>query len=808
MYLLIRDIRFSLKLMRKRTALTALVFAALVLGMGLNTAMFSVVNAVLLRPLPIFEPDRVVWLHSVVNRTGAQLGTSYPDFLDWKAQNQSFEDMTAMYFFAATLSAHGPPEHIKVVGISASGFKVWGVKTVAGRDFSNTDDQPEANRVVILSHKFWQRKFGGDPLIFGKTLVLDNQQYTIIGALQPTPISHLNYADVYVTNAPLLQNSRIAGRESRWFFPVGRLKTYATLRQAQTEMETITRRLAAEYPVTDKDYGIRLESMTDNLTAGERQPLVFLIVASSLIFLLALANLITAFIATTLERSQEISIRLALGASRLALFRQFLLQAFLFATIGAGAGLLLAKLGVIYFLHHFPNAALRFQETDIDLRVIAVTVTMAFGTTLAAPLLPTIHTFRLNIGAQLRRESAPLVPRKFGRLAPGIFLLTEVALASGLSLVAGLLIKSLYEVQRVDLGFNPHNIISFQITPPLTRYKEPTTLSALYRTAVDKLQTLPGMASVSGISSLPLTSQQLVNAVYPDITSPFSGQRFLVEDESIVPGFFRTMVIPLLQGRDFSDTDRADLAPVVIVDDVLATKFWPGQNPVGKRIRMSPMSSQTDHWLEVIGVVHEIKHSGPERPVRWMQVYVPQYQDPSPTLSFVVNSSIPIDSLKNAAERALHDLDKELPVENFETLHTYLDNNFLAGRRVSFLLLSAFAAIGILLGAVGIYAVAANAVTRRQREIAIRMALGATPQRTIALIARLGIFATVGGILIGSAIVVTLTRLLASLLYGVHVLDPAIYGLSAALLLFLTLIASLLPTMRLLRFNIQEILRQ
>jgi putative ABC transport system permease protein len=808
MYPLIQDLCFSLKLIRKHVSMTILVLAALVLGMGLNTAIFSVVNAVLLRPLPIFQPDRVVWLHSVVNRTGAQLGTSYPDFLDWKAQSGSFEDMAAMYFFTATLSSYGTPEHIKVVGISASGFKVWGVKTVAGRDFGDADDKPEANRVAILSYKFWQRKFGGDTAVLGKSLVLDDQQYTIIGILQPTPIAVLDYADVYVTNAPLLRNSRIGGRESRWFFPVGRLKPQISITHAQTEIETITQRLADQYPAIDKEYGVRLESMTDNLTRGDGKPLIFLVVASSLIFLLGVANVMTAFIAATLERAQEISLRLALGAPRLTIFRQFLLQALLFTVIGAAAGLLLAKLGVLYFLRHFPNAALRLPETDIDLRVIGVTIAMAFATTLVASLLPAIHAFPLNIGAQLRRESASLNPQKFRGVARGIFLLTEVALASGLSLVAALLIKSLYEVKKVDLGFNPHNIYSFQISPPISRYKEPGKLSAIYKAAVDKLAALPGIESVSGISSLPLTSQQLVNAAYPDASSPFSGQQFLVEDESVLPGFFHTLTIPLLQGRDFSDADHDDIAPVVVMDDALAAKLWPGQSPLGKRIRMSPMTSHTEHWLEVIGVVREIKHLGPERPVKWMQVYVPQYQDPSPSLSFVVNAGIPADSLKNAAENALHDLDKELPVENFEKLDTYLDNNFLAGRRVSLLLLSAFASIGILLGMLGIYAVAANAVTRRQREIAIRLALGATPQRMIAMITRLGIFATLGGIVIGSAIVLALSRLLASVLYGVNAFDAMVYSMSAAVLLFLSLIASLIPTARLLRLNIQQILRQ
>lgn len=787
--------------------MTLLIVAALVLGMGLNIAIFSVVNAVLLRPLPLFQPDRVVWLHSIVNQTGAQLATAYADFLDWKAQASSFETMAAMYFFSVTLSGQGPPEHLKVVGISASGFKTWGVQTVLGRDFTDSDDQAGANRVVILTNAFWQRKFGGDPAILRKSLIFDDQQYTIIGILQPTQITLLNYSDVYVTNGPLL-NPHIMERDTRWFFPVARLKPHVTLPQAQAEMDTIARRLASQYPATNKDMGITTESMTDNLTSGNGKPLLLLILASSLIFLLAVVNVMTVFLATTFERAQELGVRLALGASRSSMLRQLLVQALLLATAGAALALLFAKAGLLYFLHQFPRAAPRFHETNIDFRVIAVTIGMAFGATLVAALIPALYAFRLNISSELRGDSSSFAPQKYRAFGRAALILTEVTLASALSLVSGLLIKSLYRVEQVDLGFNPHHVLSFQITPPLSHYKEPAKASALYKAAVEKLASLPGMESVSGVSSVPLTGQALANTMNPDSQSPLFDKQLLVEDESILPGFFRVMRLPLLQGRGFTDADRDGTPPVVIVDDVLAAKLWPGQNPLGKHVHISVMIGETVRWLEVIGVVREIKHFGPERDVKWMQLYVPQYQDPSPTLSFVVNTTIPEGAAKTAAEKALHELDKDLPVQDFETLDNYLDNNYLSGRQVGLMLLSAFAAIGIVLGVIGIYAVVANSVTQRRREIAIRMALGATPARTMFFITRLGLLATLGGIIIGSAIIMSLTRVLASLLYGITALDPSIYLVTAVLLLLLALIASGVPAMRLLRFNIQEILRQ
>jgi putative ABC transport system permease protein len=808
MHPLSQDLQFTLRLIRRRSGMAILVLAALGLGIGLNTAIFSAFNAIVLRPLPIHDPDRVVWLHSRVNQTGGQLGTSYADFLDWRAQSHLFDSMAAMYFFSATLSGQGPPEHIKVVGISASGFNSWGVRTVLGRNFTEDDDQPGANRVIVLTHGFWQQKFGGNQAILGKNLVLDDQQYTIIGVLQPTPINVLTYSDVYVANGPLLNLPHIMERDTRWFFPVGRMKPHVTIAQAQAEMDTIAARLAAQYPATTKDMGIRVESMTENLISGSGKPLLLLILASGLIFLLAVLNVMTVFLVGTLERAQELSIRLALGSPRSILLRQLLLQALIFAIGGTAFGLIFAKLGLFYFLDRFPNAAERFHETNIDFSVIAVTLGMTLCTTILSALIPALYAFRLNIGNALRGELGIFASNKRRPFARGILIFSEVAFASALSLVAGLLIKSLYEVQKVDLGFNPHQLISFQITPPLNRYKEPEKQLSLYKAALEKLTSLPAMKSVSGISSLPLTSQALINSMDVDSQSPLFGKPLLVEHEAILPGFFQVMRLPILEGRDFTSADHQGALPVVIVDDVLAEKLWPGKSPLGKRLHLSLITGEPAPWREVIGVVKEIKHFGPERQVRWMQVYVPQYQDPSPSLSFLINTTLSNDAAKNAALKSLQELDKDLPVESFETLDNYLNRNYLSGRKVSLLLLTTFAGVGVLLALFGIYGVVANAVTQRRREIAIRMALGATPVRTIFLVTRLTLFATFGGILIGSISVMSLTRALSSMLYGVTALDPAVYVVSTTLVILLAITASVIPVIRLFRFNIQQVLRQ
>jgi putative ABC transport system permease protein len=803
---LIQDIRFSLRLMRQRARTTAVVLIAIVFGMGLNTAIFSVVNAVLLRPLPIFEPDRLVWLRSV-NRTNGPLATSYPDFLDWRAQSHSFASMAAMYFSSSTLTGNGPAQQVKAAGISAAGLKVWGLNPVLGRDFTDADDQPGASRVVMLTHRFWQREFGGDPAILGKSLTLDGQQYTIISVLQPTPLLILNNSDVYVANGPLI-NPHIMERDTLWFFVYGRLKRNVSLTQAQAEMQTITRRLEAQYPDTNKNIGIRIVSVAENLTADGRKPLPLLVLASSLIFLLAAVNVMTVSLGNTAERAQELSVRLALGATRATLLRQLLVQALILATVGASLGLLLAKAGLAFFVLRFPNIVLRFQETSIDSTVLAVTVVMALTTTLLAALLPALYAFRLNLNSELRGEWSSPGPAKYRLLGRGALIVFEVTLASGLSLVAGLLIKSFYEVEKVDLGFNPHHVFTFRITPPLSSYKEPEKQAALYEATIEKLASLPGVSAASGTSGLPLTSQGWLNNLEVDAQSPLFGQQVLVEDEAILPGYFQAMGLPLLEGRAFTEADRDGAPLVVIVDNLLAARLWPGQNPLGKRVRLALIRGEPWRWLEVVGVVREVKHfGGPEAKVRWMQVYVPQYQDTTPALSFVVNTTIPEGAARDAAEKAVHDLDRDIPVEDFQTMDAYFDT-FLNGRKAGLWLLTTFAGIAIVLGMIGVYGVVGNAVTQRRREMAIRMALGATPSATMVLVTRLGLLSTLVGIGIGSVIVISLSRLLASLLFGVTALDPAIYILSAVFLVALAVIASAMPAMKLLRFNIQEILRQ
>jgi putative ABC transport system permease protein len=498
---ILEDARLTLRLMRRRPGTALLVIGTLVLGIGLNTAVFSVVNAVILRPLPVAGPNRVVSLFGKVNRTGSRLGISYPECMDLKAQSRALADIAPIYGLSFTMTGQGQPQHLKALSISASGFSTWGVTTVLGRGFTEDEDRPGAPRVAVLNYKFWQRRFGGDTGILGRTLALDEQPYTVVGVLSPTHLEPLAYPDVWVANGPLLDEKMML-REARFFFPVARLRPGVSQEQARTELAGIGERLAIQYPKSNKDMGITLIDETEILTRDGRKPLPLLVAASGFILLLAAVNVMTVLMSNTVERGREMGVRLALGAGRLSLLRQMLVQSAIFALIGATVGLALAKLALTFFLYRFPDAFLRLQETTIDFRVILVTAASSVLTALAGAILPALYALRLNPAAELRGEWSSLAQPRFRVIGRSALILFEVSLASALTLVSGLLIKSFYQVEKVDLGFSPSHVLSFQVNLPTPRYKDSDRRSAFYKAAAEKLAALSGTQASGAISNL------------------------------------------------------------------------------------------------------------------------------------------------------------------------------------------------------------------------------------------------------------------------------------------------------------------
>jgi putative ABC transport system permease protein len=805
MYSLLQDIRFSFRLMRKHPGMSFLVLAALVLGIGVNSAVFSVVNAVLLRPVPLFDPERVVFIYAKSQQSSA-VTLSYPEYQDWKAQSRSFQEMAAWQAFYLNLIGNGPPEHLKGMGVSASYFKSLGISPAKGRDFTKDDELPGAARVAIISHGLWQRRFGADPAILGKTIVLDTLPYTVVGVLPPSQLVYVQFWDVWVGIGPFL-DEHMMNRETRYFGVIGRLAPSVNLAQAQAEMETIASRLAAQYPLSNKDISVNVVSLVGQLTTNDRKPLCLILIASNLILLLACVNVVTVFVASAIERRKELSIRMALGAARSIVLRQLFVQGLMCAVAGAFLGLATAKAGLALLTGKFPFLVTRFQETTMDSSVIWFTICTAIGCTLLASIVPGLYAMRLNINSELKGEWSWTALSKYRVVGQSALIAFEVALAVSLSLVSGLLIKSFHEVAKVDLGFNPHNVLSFQVSLPRAHYKDEPAKTTFYRQVIQNLKAIPGVQSASATYTLPSGGGTHFINLQVDSDSPLSSERPFVDSTSVLPDFFTSMKISMLQGRDFTDTDRAGALPVAIVDEVLAARMWPGQSALGKHLRLADITDSRPPWREIVGVVRQIKYFGPERKVARLQVYVPTYQVPTDMISFVMETMTPAATLKASAEKAVHDVDLDLPLDNFRTLDDYLDQ-VESGRRVSVLLLSSFAGVGIVLGMIGIYGVVSNSVVRRRREIAIRMALGASVPTSIFLVVRVALLATFVGITIGSVIVVGFTGLFSAFLFGVKALDPGIYALSAVTIIVLALVASLVPAAALLRLNPQDILRQ
>jgi predicted permease len=790
--------------MRKRPGMTLLVIAALIVGIGINSAVFTVVNAVLIRPLPVPDPDRLV-LIMMKTQQSAQMPASYPEYLDWKAQCHSFQDMAAVRWLSANMTGNGIPEHLNGLEVSASFFKVLAVPPVAGRDFAEDDDQPGANRVVIISHGLWERRFGSDPAVLGKSVVLNDQPYTIIGVAPTNPLGYLSW-DLWVPNG-VFRDATMLNRNNRYHAVIAKLKPGTTTEQANKEMDIISRRLAQEYPQSDKDmqaYIIPIASMAANSATS----LKYIMVASSLILLLACVNVVTVFVANAVERRKELSVRLALGAGRVVLLRQFFVQGLIFASIGGALGLLVAKIGIVTLVNRFPNAIGRLEETTIDSSVIFFTLATTLGASLLACVLPSLFTANLNINSELKGDWSWPVLSKYRVAGQSALIVVEVSLAFALTLVSGLLIKSLYNIQQVDLGFNPERVLSFQVSLPSIRYNEPDKITGFYDLAVQNIRGLPGVRAASVVSALPLSNNyHFINLEVEGQPAPVGTQHPFVDSSSVMPGFFETLRSRITSGRDFNESDRSSSLPVAIVDDVLAARMWPGQNPVGKLIRLADEGDKGPPWREVVGVVHQLKHYGPEREVPRLQVYVPLFQQPVATMSFVVDFQTDQRSIVTSVQKAIAGLDKDLPLDNVRTLED-LFSNHISQRRVTVLLLGSFAAIGVLLGLIGIYGVVANSIVRMRREIAIRMALGATVRNAVILVTKLGLIGTVAGILIGAGITLGFTRVLAVYLFGVASFDASIYFLSAAVVFVLALAASFIPAKSLLRFNPQEVLKE
>ena len=803
---LFQDFRYALRQLRKNPGFTAVAVLTLALGLGANTAIFSVIDAVLLRPLPFHDPSRLVVVRPTEPGRRDDIGVSYPTFLDWRSQNHVLDGLSVFRQDDYTLTGRGEPAHLTGAVVSANLFSVLGVPPAAGRDFTPEEDQPAGTGLpIILSHSLWQNRFGSDPKIIGQSLTLDGQTFSVIGVMpasfqfpvQRTPVEFWTTIALDaqpVNNSPPITAQRGAG----YLDVIARLKPQVTIATAQTEMARIQDGLNRQYP-ENRPKGISLVPEADAVVGDMRQGLFILLGAVGLVLLIACANLSNLLLARATTRTKEISVRTALGATRWMIVRQLLAESLLLAAAGAAAGLALAAWGIKLLTALAPGDLPRITESGINLQVLIFTAVVAVFTSILFGLVPALQAAKPELAATLKeggRSGTETLAR--GRLRSAL-VVTEMALAMVLLVGAGLLLRSLLGLGRVDPGFAKDHVITFGLDLP-DRYRQPQRV-AFYRSLLERVRATPGVRSASAAYPLPLSADD-VKTSFEVEGRPMKKSEYPVTTLHIIDrDYFRTLGIPLLSGRVFNSQDDAvGATPVVIISERLARQTFPGEDPVGRRIKPGISSGHSGEPMRVVvGVVGDVKAEGLGAP-SIPESYVPYAQLPFAPMSVVVRTEIAPANMVPTLTTEVQSLDSALPLLHVKTLDEYVDDS-VVGTRFETFLLGTLGALAFLLTAVGLYGVISYTVVQRTREMGIRLALGADRTAILGMIVKNGMLLACAGALIGLTAAFLLTRLMASLLFGVGPKDPVTFVCVPIALLAVAILASYIPARRAARVD-------
>jgi len=802
---LLQDIRYGARRLLKRRGFTLIAVLTLALGIGANTTIFSVVNSVLLRPLPYRDSERLVMVWQTFLKKGwPQVPVTTLDFADIKAQSRSFDEMATAFLDKEdySLTGAGDAEQVSGMAISANMFDLLGARPALGRNFLGDEDTVGHDRVVVISHGLWQRKFGGEPQVIGKTINLDSQLYTIIGVMPagfefPPPVSRgmLNVSASRDLWVPLVITR--PNRDSHSLAVIARLKPEVTVAQADAEIATIARQLEQQYPATNSDTGTSLSSLHEQVVQNVRPALWLLFGAVGFVLLIACANIASLLLTRATAQRREMAVRAALGANRSDLLRQLLVETLLLALAGGGLGLLAALWGIDLLRALNPGKLPRLAEVAVDFRVFAFTALMSLLTGLLFGLAPALHASRVNLSECLKLNARGLAGAASGRLR-SLLVISEVALALVLLAGAGLLIRSFNHLMNVDPGFSPHNLLTAGIRLPGLRYANDEQVAAFNQQLVERVAQLPGVVSVGTVNSLPITGFQAATGIYiegrPAATS--ISELPLVNQRVVSPGYFQTMGIRLIKGRVFTDLDRRDTMRVVLINETLAERYFAGEEAIGKRIKID---SQEAPWSQIVGVVGDVRHAGLTQQIE-PETYVPYTQDSWGVMALVVRTTNDPASLAAAVRAQVWTIDKEQPVFSVKTMDEILATS-LAAERFNLILLGSFAAIALLMATMGIYGVSAYTVSQRTQEIGIRMALGAQPGNVLKLILYWAMRLILIGVACGLAAAFALTRLMESLLFGTSATDPATFAMVSLLLAGVALGACFVPARRATRVD-------
>ncbi len=796
-----QDLRYGVWMLWKNPGFTLVAILTLGLGIGANTAIFSVVNAVLLRPLPYRTPDQLVKVWGSNARQGSQpLTASMPDYLDWRDRNQVFEQMAVFSFVGGSGNLVGGdgPERVSGLRVSASLFPTLGVDAALGRAFLPEDERAGAEPVIVLSHRLWTARFGSDPKIIGQPVTLSGRSFTVVGVM-PAGFQHPGIGapntDVW---RPLTLDANQMRREARHLQALGRLKQGIELRQAQEGMTALARNLEQEYPNSNAGYGVSLVTLHETVTGDAKPALGLLLGAVAFVLLIACANVANLLLSRAAARQKEMAVRSALGAGRFRLVRQLLTESLLLSLLGGGAGLLLARWGMDSIITLSADKLPRASQIAIDGRVLVFSLAITIFTGTIFGLAPSIQASRLNLQESLKAGglTSAAVFRHF-RLR-NFLVISEVALALMLLVGAGLLIKSFYLLQRVDPGIDPNHVLTMRVALPASKYSQRERMVAFYRELVQRVEALPGALSAGVVSWLPVSGQRMTTRLAIEgRPAPTSGEELATDYRVISPDYFRAVGAFLIKGRGLNERDSEQAPAVVVINEAMANRYWPREDPLGRRVSIEMGETGQPVSCEVVGVIGDIKEFGlaaPSAPVIYGS-HLQRLWAGVETRELVVRTASDPLNLVAAIRNEARAMDKEVPVYNVSAMDEIL-SGATAQPRFSLILLGLFAAVAFALAIAGLYAVMAYSVSQRTHEIGIRMALGAQGRDVVKLLLRQGLTPLLIGVAAGLAGAIAATRVMRTLLFEVSVTDPLIFASVPLLLAVVALLACWIPARR------------
>jgi len=812
---LFSDMRFSLRTLRRNQAFSAGAIVVLALGIGANTAIFSVVNAVLLRPLPFDDPSRIMQVWHVPPAKSfpgmTKFSVSPANYLDWRSQSSSFEQMAAYGFRSFTVGGKERPEAIQAAAVASDFFALLRVAPVLGRTFTPDEDRPGEGHVVVLGYNFWRDYFASDRNIVGRGILLDGETYSVVGVM-PETFRFPSWGKIWIPLAWTNETRAVRGNHN--YLVISRLKKGVDIRQAQAELSAICTRLEQLYPEDDKGWGAVIQPLREELVGDVRPALLVLLGAVAFVLLIACANVANLVLAKTLARRKEIAIRTALGASRIVVLRQILAETVLLSVAGGALGLFLARFGISLIVRVLGHRIPGFMRITLDVPVLTFTLLLSVVAGVLAGLIPAVRFTRADVDEALKQGQSRGSSDVRGGGTRRLLVISEVALSLVLLIGAGLMIRSLWELRKVQPGFDPHNVLTMSVPLPRNRYSSPAGQINFFQDVLAHIRALPSIDSAGVIDSLPLSSDGGSHQPFSIEGRPVQqmSDQPEVDVRLISPGYLQAMHIPVLRGRNLTDADATGRPGAALISDSLARRFWSKEDPIGRHITLTFFPGVV---REIVGIVGDVKLDSLDETRPVATIYVPLAQLTVPTqqtwhsfgMTFAVRTnSDPLNSVA-AVTKAIREVGPDLPVVDVMSMNDVIAQS-VSPQRFNMLLLASFAGLALILAAVGIYSVLSFTVRRRIREIGIRMALGASNHDVIRLVLADGLKPILAGVALGLAAALALGRVVSSLIFGVRATDPLTFAAVALVLLLVGILATIIPAYRATGIEPVRILRE